>query len=138
MAEIVREAVCSCGKLRLSVHGEPRLVGMCHCLACQRRTGSAFGAGAFFVRSQLSEISGARTTYSRKGESGANLTFSFCPDCGSTVFWERDNLPDLVAVALGAFADPDFPGPTRESWTQSKHPWLATVDEIASHPRSPT
>jgi hypothetical protein len=138
MDEIVRHAACTCGALSLSVRGEPRLVGMCHCLACQRRTGSAFGAGAFFTREQISELSGARSTYSRKGESGANLTFNFCPNCGSNVFWERDNRLDLVAVALGAFADPGFPAPSRASWAQSMHPWLATVDEIESHPAAPT
>ena len=42
-------ASCSCGQLSIEVHGEPRGVGVCHCLACQRRTGSVFAALASFA-----------------------------------------------------------------------------------------
>ncbi len=40
---MTREAACHCGQLRLEVTGEPQTVSICNCLACQRRTGSAFG-----------------------------------------------------------------------------------------------
>jgi hypothetical protein len=43
-----RSASCSCGQLRIEVEGEPRGVGVCHCLACQRRTGSVLAALASF------------------------------------------------------------------------------------------
>ncbi|MDB5537376.1 MAG: hypothetical protein JWQ65_2251, partial [Devosia sp.] len=33
-----RTASCSCGQLSIEVEGEPGGVGVCHCLACQRRT----------------------------------------------------------------------------------------------------
>ena len=46
-----RHAACSCGQLRLTVEGEPVRVSICHCLACQRRTGSVFGVQARFRRS---------------------------------------------------------------------------------------
>lgn len=38
-----RTAACSCGSLAITTTGEPRRVSACHCLACQKRTGSAFG-----------------------------------------------------------------------------------------------
>ena len=43
-----RRASCSCGKLSVSTLGEPIRVSICHCLACQKRTGSVFGAQARF------------------------------------------------------------------------------------------
>ena len=137
MDETQRHAACSCGALSVSVRGDPPVVGMCHCLACQRRTGSAFGLAAFFARDQVTAIDGARSTWSRVAESGATLTFNFCPSCGSNVFWERSSRPDMIAVAVGAFADPDFPGPKRMVWTQSRHHWLDTVGDLAGHPASP-
>jgi hypothetical protein len=45
----------------------------------------------------------------RRGES---RTFHFCPDCGATVFYRLDSAPNLIAVPIGAFADPGFPPPT--------------------------
>jgi hypothetical protein len=137
MGETLREAACACGQLALAVRGEPRLVGVCHCQACQRRTGSAFGAGAFFDQDQVSLTRGETKTWSRLGESGARLTFNFCPDCGSTVFWTRDSRPGLVAIGLGAFADADFPGPSRTVWTEHRHDWLDSLSELPRHPRNP-
>ena len=132
MSDAPRRATCSCGALSVSVRGEPVRVGMCHCQACQRRTGSAFGVAAFFPRDQVDSIEGPRTTWSRVAETGATLTFSFCPICGSTVYWERDSRPNMLIVALGAFADPGFPGPNVVVWTDCRYPWLDTLGEVES------
>jgi hypothetical protein len=42
------------------------------------------------------------------GDGGGSVTFHFCPDCGSNVFWTRDNRPDLMTIAVDALADPGF------------------------------
>jgi hypothetical protein len=49
-----REAACSCGQLQVTVRGDPVRVAMCHCLECQRRTGSTFGVQAFYPRDRRS------------------------------------------------------------------------------------
>lgn len=136
-AAVEREAACSCGHLRLRTTGAPRIVSSCHCLACQRRTGALFGSSAFFPRQQVIAIEGERSAFRRQGESGAWLTFSFCPQCGSTVYWENEALPDIVSVAVGAFADPTFPAPARTVFTRSRHAWLAFPDAIPGHPQAP-
>src|SRR4051812_19635403 len=97
---IEREAACSCGQLRIRVKGAPRIVSSCHCLACQRRTGALFGSAAFFPRDQVVATQGERRTWRRQGDSGAGLSFHFCPTCGSTVFWENERLADIVSVAV--------------------------------------
>jgi len=134
---VEREAACSCGQLRIRTTGAPSVVSSCHCLACQRRTGSLFGAAAFFPRQQIAATEGERSTFRRQAESGAWLAFHFCPKCGSTVFWENERLPDIVSVAVGAFADPHFPAPVRTVWTTTKHDWLAFPEAVASHPENP-
>ena len=40
----VRRASCTCGQLHFDCTGDPVRVSVCHCLACQRRTGSVCGA----------------------------------------------------------------------------------------------
>lgn len=132
-----REAACTCGQLRIRLAGEPRVVSSCHCLACQRRTGAIFGSAAFFPREQVVAIEGERRAYRRQGDSGAWLTFQFCPTCGSTVFWENERTPDSISVAIGAFADPAFPAPVRTVWTTSKHLWLPFPEDIAHHRENP-
>jgi hypothetical protein len=132
-----REAACACGQLRLTLDGNPVLVSSCHCLACQRRTGAVFAANAFFRRDQVVAMDGEHRTWRRAGDSGQFLTFHFCPTCGSTVFWERDNVPDMLTVAIGAFADSAFPAPARTVWTEHMHGWLPFPGSIKRHWQNP-
>jgi len=121
-----RTASCSCGQLSISCRGEPQLVSLCHCRACQKRTGSAYGIAAFFERG-ATEARGRAGLYTRPSDSGHAVAFHFCPDCGSTVFWEPERKPDMIAVAVGCFADPSFPAPTQSVWDDQRHPWVTFV-----------
>ncbi len=133
---VQHQAACSCGRFRVRLEGEPDLVSSCHCLACQRRTGALFASNAFFRRDRAA-IEGEHRTWQRAGESGQVLTFHFCPTCGSTVFWERETAPDVLTVAVGAFADPAFPPPVRTVWVENKHDWLPFPDSIPHHVKNP-
>jgi hypothetical protein len=124
-----RRAACSCGQLTLAAEGEPVRISMCHCLACQRRTGSAFGVQARFPRDKVS-IEGRSTHYVRTGDSGNQATFHFCPDCGSTVYYRLDQVPDVVAVPVGAFADPTFPAPTVSVYESRRHAWSGIPADV--------
>jgi hypothetical protein len=127
-----REAACSCGQLQLTAEGDPIRVSMCHCLACQRRTGSVFGAQARFAVDHV-RVTGRYSDYKRiSDEGGKRATFHFCPDCGATVFYEFDAEQTVVAVPIGAFADPGFPPPTRSIYESRRHPWLA-IDAPMEH-----
>lgn len=120
---MTRTARCSCGSLRAVCEGEPEKVSLCHCLACQRRTGSTYGIAAFF-RSRDVTVDGRSKLYTRKADSGFAVTFHFCPDCGSTVLWKPQRMPDLTGVAAGAFADPAFPKPTSAVHLETRHSWV--------------
>jgi hypothetical protein len=126
-----RRAACSCGQLSLSVEGDPIRISMCHCLACQRRTGSAFGVQARFPRDKVT-IEGRSTQYVRTGDSGGQATFHFCPACGSTVYYEIAQLEGTIAVPVGAFADPSFPEPRVSVYEARRHAWVA-IPEGAEH-----
>ncbi|HKF60480.1 MAG TPA: GFA family protein [Dongiaceae bacterium] len=121
-----REAHCCCGQLRLTCEGEPVRIAICHCVDCQRRTGSVFGVTARFPRAQVTKIDGRSTTFRRVADSGNGITFHFCPDCGTTVYWEPARFPDTIAVAVGAFADPGFPAPRHSVYERRRHPWVDT------------
>jgi len=121
----IREAACSCGQLRIRCEGEPYRRSMCHCLACQRRTGSVFGVQARYRSEQIKEVSGQESQYSRVGDSGQTVVFHFCPNCGSTVYWKAVADPDSVAVAVGAFADPEWPAPKFSVYENRRHAWVS-------------
>jgi hypothetical protein len=126
-----REAACSCGQLRLEVAGDPFAISICHCLACQRRTGSAFGMQAGFKADQV-RVSGRHTDYARTSDEADRKVhiFHFCPDCGSTVFYTEPDEPDIVVVMVGAFADPEFPPPTESGYGSRRHAWVVLPSGI--------
>ena len=105
---------------------------MCHCLACQRRTGSAFGIQARFPAERV-HVAGRFAEYVRTSDEGEERTFRFCPDCGATVFWTLAAVPDAIAVPIGAFADPTFPSPTVSVYGSRRHPWVSLPDTVIRH-----
>jgi hypothetical protein len=118
-----RTAECHCGALKVSASGEPDRVYLCHCKACQRRTGTAFHFGTRWLKSQV-QIEGEHKVYARMADSGFTIRFHFCPNCGSNVFWEGDKTPEFCGIAVGSFADPQFHPPTASIWEESMHGWL--------------
>jgi hypothetical protein len=127
-------AACSCGQLSLTAEGEPIRISVCHCLACQRRTGSAFGVQARFTSDHV-RVDGRYRDYVRTSDEadGKEHAFHFCPDCGATVFYSDPAAPDLVAVPVGAFADPAFPPPTVSIYESRQHPWLTLTAAVEHH-----
>jgi hypothetical protein len=125
-----RRAACSCEQLRLTIEGEPIRVSICHCLACQRRTGSVFGVQARFDAGQVTTEGTSQQFVRVSDEEGTRAFFHFGPDCGATVFYTAEAMPGMVAVPVGAFADPSFPAPTRSVWEERRHSWLGLPDGI--------
>ncbi len=125
-----REASCSCGQLRVTVEGEPRRVSICHCLGCQRRTGSAFGVQSRFDRDRV-RITGTSRTYTRvSDEDGEPRTSHFCPECGATVYIASSSTPEVLVIPVGTFTDPGFPSPTVSVWEERMHTWVRLPAEI--------
>jgi hypothetical protein len=119
-----RRAECSCGQLAAVCAGEPIRVSGCHCLACKRRTGSAFSLNARFADADVA-VEGRAAEFTRIGDEGGRVIYSFCPDCGTTVHYRIDSQPGLIAIPVGAFADPSFPPPHLSFYHDSRrHPWV--------------
>lgn len=104
---------------------------MCHCLACQRRTGSAFGYQARWPVS-LAQITGESREYVRVSDDGdEERRFFFCPECGATVYYFTE--PEFIAIPVGALADPVFPEPKISVWESRKHAWVTTPAGAEHH-----
>jgi hypothetical protein len=127
-----RTASCSCGQLKATVSEAPIRISICHCLACQRRTGSVFGVQARFPRGSV-KVEGRSSQYVRMGDEGGKAVFHFCPSCGATVHYGSGG-DDSIGIPVGAFAEPDFPAPTVSVYEERMHGWVglpANVEHIA-------
>lgn len=124
-----RIASCSCGNLVVRTQGEPTRISICHCLACQRRTGSVFAAQARFPEDAVT-IEGVSHEYARTGDEGTTARFHFCPTCACTVFYRMDAVAGMIAIPVGVFADPEFPPPRVSVYESRKHPWVHVPDGV--------
>ena len=125
---IERHASCQCGALSAVARGDPVRLSVCHCLDCQRRTGSVFAFNATFAEEQV-ETSGPSRSYRRTGDEGYWGEFHFCPECGSTVVYRIERRPGMVTIPVGAFADPSFPEPTVSVYGERRHKWCVLATE---------
>ncbi|CAM3235080.1 CENP-V/GFA domain-containing protein [Sphingomonas antarctica] len=104
-------------------------VSVCHCLDCQRRSGSAFAAQARWPDERIT-VTGEAKAYSNVSDSGNRATFHFCPECGATVTYVIELMPGVTAVPMGAFADPNFPAPSYSVYENRKHPWVEITGDV--------
>jgi len=117
-------ASCQCGNLTAEIgHGAEPTVVMCHCLDCQKRSGSQFGSIVYYPVAKVA-LSGEAREFTRPTDSGYSFTTGFCPTCGSTVYARPGRMPEIVGVTVGTIADPSFPPPIRSVYEQSRHHWV--------------
>ena len=125
----VHEGGCLCGSVRYRTSGGPEAAIVCHCKACQHRTGSALGVGVYFEKANVEILSGDLKTFEFKSsETGRWFKNEFCSKCGTTVAWTLEMRPNDRGIAGGTFDEAGWHEIHRHIWTESAHPWIV-------HPR---
>ncbi|QYJ06319.1 GFA family protein [Qipengyuania flava] len=127
------EARCQCGQLTATITGEGHGV-MCHCKACQRRSGSPFGMMVYFAAEDV-KLSGTSTQYTRTADSGDDLTHGFCPVCGTPFWLKTAKHPAGIGIAVGAIESNESAGPVRSVFEENRHPWVEVPDTAQRFPR---
>ena len=127
------QAHCQCGNLQADITGSGEGV-MCHCRACQRRTGSPFGMMVYFAANAVT-LSGSATEYTRQADSGNDVTHGFCPVCGTPLYLRTALHPDGIGIASGALAQEVAP-PIRSVFEEGRHPWVSVPDGTQRHAHS--
>jgi hypothetical protein len=131
---------CVCGSIRYQCSGEPERVTVCHCLWCQRRTGSAFGTEMVFHADKVS-LSGAEPAKYRhiSDESGRWLETYFCGRCGSNLGMTLEAVPGIRTLPAGTLDDPGSLSPARTKFRQvfarSRRSWGDPGAEVEVYER---
>ena len=95
---------CSCGTVRFAVR-DYLYVLVCHCDACKKRTGSAFGISVVVSNLDIVSLTGETRIFTRIAETGRPVDYVFCPVCATTIQWKIKKAPDWTIFAGGAFDD---------------------------------
>lgn len=121
---------CFCNNIRYQVLGKPIWAGHCHCNICRRTSGAAFASWAYFELSNFSL--NKKATAFNSSESGER---SFCPICGTQLFYKDSRVPQYIAVTLGSLDQPNRCLPQDHVWTSSQLQWLHLNDDLPRYPQ---
>jgi hypothetical protein len=116
---------CACGAVRYRLGSEPMFVHCCHCLDCQRQTGSAFVLNALIETSRVTLESGATRRVGVPTDSGEPHDIHRCPECGTAVWSHYGGRDSLCFVRVGTLDDPAVLRPDVHIYTRTKLPWIA-------------
>ncbi len=117
-----RTGRCLCGSFQYSFNAEPVVSFNCHCRDCQRATGSVF-ASIFAVPKDSLTMTGEYRFFTKRGDSGREVSRGFCPECGSRVVSTTEHSPNLYLVYASSLDDPSWHKPAMNSFTASALPW---------------
>jgi hypothetical protein len=122
-----RQGGCACGAVRYRLVSEPMFVHCCHCLNCQRQTGSAFVINLLIEADRLELLAGEPQAVDVPRDDGSTQRIYRCPDCQVAVFSEYGR-PEVRFVRSGTLDDPSGITPDVHIYTRSKVGWLALPD----------
>jgi hypothetical protein len=123
-----REGGCACGAVRYRLNSTPLFVHCCHCLNCQRQTGSAFVINVLIEADRVELLAGEPQPVDVPRERGTQRIWR-CPAC-QVALYSRYTRPDLRFVRAGTLDDPAAVAPDVHIFTRTKLPWVTLPDDV--------
>ena len=121
---------CLCGEIRYECQGDPVRAFICHCIDCQRFTGSAFSPELFFPKESFRLLSGTPSGHAIAAESGNMNERQFCSHCGASLFAVLEKYPDWISVTAGSLDDKTAFKPSLHVWTRSQMGEVRVIDDL--------
>ena len=115
---------CFCGAVRYRMTSKPMFVHCCHCLDCQRQTGSAFALNALIEADRVQILSGAPVAVTVPTDSGRPHDIYRCPKCQTALWSDYGRRKVLLFVRSGTLEKPSALKPDVHIFTRSKQPWI--------------
>lgn len=128
----VREGGCSCGEVRYRLTSEPMFVHCCHCLNCQRHTGTAFVINLLIEADRVELLKGAPLPITMPENGGSPNQIFRCPQCQVAVWSEYGGRSQVRFVRAGTLDDSSAVSPNVHIFTRSKLPWVELPESVPS------
>jgi len=124
-----REGGCSCGEVRYRLTSEPLFVHCCHCLNCQRQTGTAFVVNLLIETDRVELPAGEPVPVDVLRDDGSDQRIFRCPTCQIAVFSQYGH-PGFRFVRAGTLDDPSRIEPDVHIYTRSKVGWVTIPQSV--------
>jgi hypothetical protein len=122
---------CLCGAVRYAAATLPRVCTLCHCRSCRLASGAPSVGWVVFAADDVA-FEGERRLFA----SSPGVTRSFCPRCGTSLTWQRDDQPGSFDLQVATLDEASAFPPTKEIWLEEKLGWEATNPDAAHYARS--
>jgi len=126
---VEREGGCACGEVRYRLTAEPLLVHCCHCLNCQRQTGSAFVINVLIEADRVELLAGEPQSVEAPRAGRAPQMIWRCPSCQVALYSQYSH-PQIRFVRAGTLDDPSAVAPDVHIFTRTKLPWVRLPDSV--------
>ncbi|MCX2889093.1 aldehyde-activating protein [Pseudomonas sp. LB-090624] len=128
---------CQCGLVKVEIAAQqlPALYA-CHCLNCQRWSGSSFALHMLCAASAVG-VAGETATYVREHQGHTSRQHA-CGVCHTRLFNETTAAPGMRVVRAGMLEGSEHFEPVAHIWTRRKQPWLVLPPATAQWEESPT
>jgi len=124
------EGGCACGEVRYRLASSPLFVHCCHCLNCQKHTGSAFVINLLIEASRVTLMGGAPQPVVMPENGGTPNRIFRCPKCLVAVWSEYGGRSEFSFVRGGTLDHPSAVSPDVHIYTRSKLPWVALPPSV--------
>jgi hypothetical protein len=129
---VLREGGCSCGAVRYRLASDPLFVHCCHCLNCQRQTGSAFVINVLIESDRVEIATGEPQSFEVPRDDDSMQQIFRCPACQVAVY-SHYTYPEVSFVRAGTLDDPSTVSPDVHIFTRSKLPWVALPEGVPAY-----
>jgi hypothetical protein len=126
---VSREGGCACGAVRYRLTSDPLFTNCCHCLNCQRQTGSAFVINLLIETDRVELLAGVPHPVDVPRDDGSTQVIFRCPTCQVAVFSQYTH-PGVRFVRAGTLDDPSGVTPDVHIFTRSKLGWVTLPDSV--------
>ena len=124
-----REGGCSCGAIRYALTSDPLFTHCCHCLNCQRQTGSAFVINLLIEAHRVELLAGVPQPVEVPRDDGSKQRIFRCPSCQVAVF-SLYGRGDVRFVRGGTLDVPSGVVPDVHIFTRSKLSWITLPESM--------
>ncbi|TIA77650.1 hypothetical protein D6C76_04593 [Aureobasidium pullulans] len=122
---------CLCGDVKFEYQGEPAMKAACHCLPCRKTSGTTNSYNLMIPSDKYKVLSGSLKSFTRKGDSGKNVTYNSCQNCPTVLYVQAEALEGLNIVKAGTVDDEDvfnnLGKPKAEIYTKNRPSWCDAI-----------
>ena len=121
---------CQCGAVRFEISAEPLTAYVCHCITCQKQSGSAFGMAIVVPTDAIAVLEGGTSTFIKTADSGRESDCVFCPKCGNRLFHHIKADAAMSMVKTGLLDDASDIIPVALLWTSRALNWVTIPNDV--------